>query len=78
MTMMLIEGLKCERKYEKTKELPNPDNFKSADEKALMALIAREIPKNGKIFRTLASEVEGISEETTTGVLRLNQLSESG
>ena len=69
--MMLLLGRKYEEQYEKDKSLPDPKNAESSDEKALLAFFAKMIPENPKLFRTLGAEVVGISEETTTGVMRL-------
>lgn len=76
--MMLLLGRKYEEQYEKDKSLPDPKNAESSDEKALLAFFAKMIPENPKLFRTLGAEVVGISEETTTGVMRLYQLEEKG
>ncbi len=76
MTMMLILGMKYEKEYEKSKTLPDPLKADSVDEQELIKLIIQEIKKNSKLFRTLSADVVGLSEETTTGVLRLKQLSE--
>jgi len=32
MTMMLIEGMRWEKQYEKNKKLPNPADYKNEDE----------------------------------------------
>ena len=71
MTMMLIEGIKLEKYYEKNKTLPEPNKDKSNDEKALFKILKREILKNKKKFTNLSKDLKGISEETTTGVLWL-------
>lgn len=42
--MMIIEGKKWEEKYEATKALPNPEDYESADEKALFTILRDNIP----------------------------------
>lgn len=76
MTMLLLEGMKAEKEFEKSQKLPDWTKFETEDERELFKLIAKSIKEDNKRFHRLSSEVEGVSEETTTGVLRLNQLSE--
>ena len=58
--------------------MPDPETAESSDEKALLKFFGKVIPSNTKRFRKLGSEIKGISEETTTGVMRLYQLEERG
>ena len=75
MTMMLLEGMKAEKEFVKSKTLPDLTKYKSADEIALFKAISKSIQEDSNRFHKLSENVVGISEETTTGVLRLNQLS---
>ena len=70
-TLLLQLGLEYETKYKANKTLPDVTNVKSAEEIALLNIIKREILKDENLFTRLASEFKGLSEETTTGVLRL-------
>lgn len=74
--MILLEGIKWGKIYEKEKRLPDIESYKTADEKVLMKLISEEIQKDANTFVRLSEDLIGLSEETTTGVLRLNQLEE--
>ena len=74
MTMMLLEGMKCEIEYEKTQKLPDPSIYTTADEIGLFSLLARVIPTDPTRFHRLSKDIVGLSEETTTGVFRLKQL----
>ena len=76
--MMVLEGLKWSKIYKETKKLPVADKKMSADEKALMKILAKIIEKDSSKYETLAKDLVGITEETTTGVLRLNHLSREG
>lgn len=78
MTMMILEGLKCEKLIAEGKQLPDPESFDTEDEKNLFKVINREVTKDNKIFSKLSADLIGLSEETTTGVLRLNKLSKNG
>lgn len=75
--MMLLQGAEWEEKYEATGELPDPTRVESDDEKAFYALLKREIPNHPGRFRRWSQKVIGVSEETTTGVMRLYQLETS-
>lgn len=75
-TILLIEGARWEEEYEKNGSLPDPEKADSDDERELLNLLRKTIPTNKNLFRTLSKDLIGVSEETTTGVLRLYQLSE--
>ena len=74
MTLMIHEGAKWEALYEKDGTLPDPEAVEGEDFKCLLALLRREIPKNCHLWRSIADKCLGVSEETTTGVLRLYQM----
>jgi len=76
VTLMLHLGSKFEEQFEKDGSLPNPDVAECEDEIELMKLFKELIPKDPKRFRRLSKDVVGVSEETTTGVRRLYELSE--
>ena len=78
MTMMLLQGMRWEKQYKLDKQLPSQDAVSSEDEKGLMRLLARVIPEDPDRFHRLSQDVVGLSEETTTGVLRLKQLAAKG
>lgn len=75
MTMMLIEGMKWEKKYKEKQDLPDPESVTGDDERALYQFFREVIPQDPERFHRLSKNVKGISEETTTGVHRLYQLS---
>lgn len=77
MTLMLIEGMKWEKRYQESKILPDPTNVDADDEKALYEFFREHIPENPNRFHHLAKNVKGVSEETTTGVHRLYQMSKA-
>lgn len=78
MTTMLMEGVKWESRYRTDKSLPDPETADSEDGIALYRFLKKTIPTDPELFQRLSAEVEGVSEETTTGVLRLNQMSKRG
>jgi len=71
MTMLILDGAEWELKYETTGELPDPSREEGDDMRALFTMLRREIPKNPNRFRKMVKLVKGVSEETTTGVMRL-------
>lgn len=75
MTIMLIEGCKWEKLYKEEKKLPDPSAYKYDDEIALYSFLREVIPQDPDRFQRLSKSVKGVSEETTTGVARLYQLS---
>jgi len=78
MTMLLMEGVKWEKIYQETRDLPKPQDQESEDGKALYEFLRVVIPQDPQRFHRLSAHVEGISEETTTGVMRLKQLAKKG
>lgn len=74
MTLLIHEGAKWEALYEKDGTLPDPAAVEGEDYKCLLALLRREIPKNCHLWRSIAEKCLGVSEETTTGVVRLYQM----
>lgn len=75
MTILLLEGAKWEKLYREEKKLPDPSAYEYEDEVALFTVLRDIIPENPTRFTNLSKNVKGISEETTTGVARLYQLS---
>jgi len=81
MTLLVHKGVHFEKIYEATKALPdhakeNPTN--DPEFKCILNLITRELPKNPTKWRRLAARMVGVSEETTTGVHRLYEVSKKG
>lgn len=78
-TLLIQEGVKYERQYEKTGDLPDPDSVENKEVKSVYRLIRESIQKGDKKrFHKMAEKLVGVSEETTTGVHRLYKLAEQG
>lgn len=73
-TALVIKGAYYEKLYEETKTLPDPDSVKNPDEKCFLALIKNSILKNPKKWTNISKKIIGVSEETTTGVMRLRKM----
>jgi adenosylhomocysteinase len=78
MTLLIHEGVKAEKKYAVDGSLPDPNTTDNAEFKIVLALLAREIPKQPKRWQKIAERMVGVSEETTTGVHRLYTMSQKG
>ena len=78
MTLLVHKGVEYEAAYAEDGSLPDPGTTDDAEMKIVLGLLAREIPKNPKRFTTMAARIVGVSEETTTGVHRLYQMSKAG
>ena len=71
-TSYIIFGAKIEAGDE---VLKNPEN---EEEEAMKAQILKRMASNPGWFTEVKNSLKGVSEETTTGVLRLHQMSEKG
>merc|ERR1712222_293496 len=78
MTLLVHKGVEYEAAFAKDGSLPDPGSTDDAEMKIVLGLLAREIPKDPKRFTTMAKRIVGVSEETTTGVHRLYQMSKAG
>jgi len=78
MTLLIHEGVKAEKLYALNGTLPDPASTDNAEFKIVLALIARELPRQSNKWTRLAARMVGVSEETTTGVHRLYVMAEKG
>ena len=78
-TLLIHEGVKAERAFAKTGEIPDPAAFDNLEFKQVIRII-REGLQAGLTdkWTKMANNLIGVSEETTTGVHRLNQMSAKG
>ena len=71
-TMLLILGAKAE------KDLSVLDNPSSHEETILFSAIREQLKTDPKWYSTRLASIQGVTEETTTGVKRLYQLAKDG
>ncbi len=71
-TMLMHLGKRAE------KDLSVLDNPTSAEEKILFAAIRAKVAEDGTWYSRKAAQIIGVTEETTTGVHRLNEMSAQG
>lgn len=73
--LLIHEGVKFERAFAKTGDLPDPDQYDNKEYKEIVKVIRKTILNEDKEKWTkISKRIIGVSEETTTGVYRLNQL----
>jgi len=73
-TLLIHQGVSWEEKFEKSKELPDPETADNEEMKEVLTIIKADLLKNPTKWRTMAKQLVGVSEETTTGVHRLYQM----
>jgi len=78
LTFLIHAGLKAELEYEKTGKLPEYEDIKHKEEKCIFKLLNEYIPKNPKKFQNIVKGLVGCSEETTTGVQRVERMAQNG
>jgi len=78
-TLLIHEGVKAERHFAKTGELPDPESTDNLEFKQVLRIIRESLQaKLTNKWTKMAENLIGVSEETTTGVHRLNQMSIKG
>lgn len=71
-TLLVHDGVKFERVFAKTGELPDPDKFDNKEYKEIVKIIRNSIlNEDNQKWTKMAARLIGVSEETTTGVHRL-------
>uniref|UniRef100_A0A0G4FZ27 Adenosylhomocysteinase n=1 Tax=Chromera velia CCMP2878 TaxID=1169474 RepID=A0A0G4FZ27_9ALVE len=77
-TLLIHEGVKAEAAYAKDGTLPDPTSTSNAEFKCVLTVIKNTIAKDPTKFTRMAKKCVGVSEETTTGVHRLQQMAKAG
>jgi adenosylhomocysteinase len=73
-TLLIHKGAE----YEAAGAVPTPDEDDPEEWKEILALLQRTFDDDPKLWTRVAEGVRGVSEETTTGVHRLYQMTEAG
>ena len=73
-TMLVIRGAECEA----AGAVPDPESANSAEARVFLSLLQRSLAADGQRWTRCAAGVQGVTEETTTGVHRLYQLQQRG
>jgi len=75
-TLLIHEGVEWETSFEKDGKVPNPDDTDNLEMKEVYKVLAHTLKENPNMWRTIAKNCVGVSEETTTGVHRLYAMAE--
>jgi adenosylhomocysteinase len=73
-TLLIHKG----REFELKGSVPEPKESDSEEWTVILQLLAKLQKQDATLFQRIAKGMRGVSEETTTGVLRLNQLAAKG
>jgi adenosylhomocysteinase len=73
-TMLVHKGVE----YEKAGKVPSADTAESDEHRVVLELLGRTISEGSQKWTLLASEIRGVTEETTTGVHRLYEMQRDG
>merc|ERR1712057_17291 len=76
--MGIHKGKEFEEKYAKDGSLPDPSSTTNPEFKCILQLLKDSIPKDKTKYTRMAAKCKGVSEETTTGVLRLKEMAGKG
>jgi len=78
-TLLIHEGVKAERAFAKNGELPDPASTTNAEFVQVLTIIRAGLEAGAtQKWTKIMDRLCGVSEETTTGVHRLNQMSAKG
>ncbi|MEV0374168.1 adenosylhomocysteinase, partial [Streptomyces sp. NPDC050636] len=73
-TLLVHKGVE----YEKAGKVPSVETAESDEHRAILELLTRTIAETSDKWTKLASEIRGVTEETTTGVHRLYEMQRDG
>ncbi len=73
-TLLVHKGVE----YEKAGSVPDPSTADSEEMAVVLGLLGRALADDGQRFHRMAAGIMGVTEETTTGVHRLYQMSDAG
>ena len=77
-TMLIHMGVEAEIAYEKDGTTPDPSSASNEEMAAVLKTLRDKLAEDSNFWRPMAKRIRGVSEETTTGVMRLNQMEERG
>ncbi len=69
-TLLVHKGLE----FERAGFVPAPESADSEEYRVILALLNKIVSSGEKIFAPMAASITGVSEETTTGVMRLYEM----
>jgi len=76
MTMLIHLGYEAENRFAQDGSVPNPDSQDNEEMKIVYKVLARELKRDPMRWHKIVPRIVGVSEETTTGVHRLQQMAD--
>ncbi|MFE9339197.1 adenosylhomocysteinase [Streptomyces sp. NPDC007063] len=73
-TLLVHQGVECE----KAGSAPSVDTAENDEHRVVLSVLNRTLGENPQKWTQLASEIRGVTEETTTGVHRLYEMHQAG
>jgi adenosylhomocysteinase len=73
-TLLIHKGVE----FEKAGAVPSPDTTDNEEFKVILQLLAKTLKQNPQRWTNVAKAMQGVSEETTTGVHRLYEMQKAG
>ena len=74
LTLLVHKGVECE----KSGVAPSPATATNEEMRVIYSVLTTSLAKSKTRFTAIASEIKGVSEETTTGVHRLYEMAKNG
>jgi len=76
-TLLIHEGVKAEAAFAKDGTKPDPSKADNAEHKEILLVLLEQLGKDPQYWTKMSKVCFGVSEETTTGVHRLVQMSKN-
>jgi adenosylhomocysteinase len=73
-TLLVHKGVE----YEKAGKVPDPSTADSEEFAVVLKLLAKEQQEDANLWTSISGGIKGVTEETTTGVHRLYQMTQNG
>jgi adenosylhomocysteinase len=73
-TLLVHKGVE----FERAGAVPDPQSAESAESRIVLQTLQRSLERDPQRWTRIAEAIQGVTEETTTGVLRLYQLAGTG
>ncbi|XP_028792890.1 adenosylhomocysteinase-like [Neltuma alba] len=77
-TLLIHEGVKAEKIYARTGQLPNPSLADTAEFQIVLTIIRDGLNSDSTRYRNMKDRLVGVTVETTAGIDRLNRLQANG
>jgi len=77
-TMLIHEGVAAEKEFAVSGKKPDPASTTNVEMKVVYKVIAEGLDKDCQKWTKMAKGLHGVSEQTTTGVMRLYQMEKKG